>query len=38
VEMTMEIENRFDLTIPNDSLRGLRTVRDVVELVRTLQR
>jgi len=38
VELTEEIQDRFDVAIPDDSLRDLRTVRDVVELIRKLQK
>ena len=33
VELVMEIENNFDITIPDDDAEGLTTVGNVVEYV-----
>jgi len=38
VELTVAAEERFGIEIPSEVLRDLRTVRDVVELVRKLQK
>jgi acyl carrier protein len=37
MEMMVAAEEKFGIVIPDDSIRGLRTVRDAVELIQKLQ-
>ncbi len=37
INLSFEVEEKFDITIPDDSLNSLRTVNDVIEGVRRLQ-
>jgi acyl carrier protein len=38
VELLVAAQDRFNVEIPDDTIRDLRTVRDAVELIRKLQR